>query len=86
MRVSLTLFLKERIKELIIEKYSVPKDSITDDLLEEKIEMIKKEHNALGWDKTSEYGGSLDEYLEYPTEDEIEKLRSTVDGFLSKFK
>jgi hypothetical protein len=83
----LTQFLEEKLKDLISKKYGIPKEEITEEVLEEKLEQLKETHDGmLKWRKDSVMGGALDGDLEFLTGDEIKMLDKRVNAFLSRFK
>ncbi len=85
--MSLAQFLEEELKDIISKKYGIPKGKITENIFNEKLEHLKKEQDRkLPWQKGSVMGGSLDDDLESPTEDDIEVLSRQITAFFAKFK
>lgn len=87
MKMTLVEFLDKRLKKILSTKCGIPEEEITEEVLEEKLEELKRIHDrTLKWQKGSIMGGALDADLEFLTGDEIEALDKQVTTFLSKFK
>jgi hypothetical protein len=85
--MKLSEFFHAKIKEIIMKKYP---EECEGELTEEKFEellirLVHENDEILEWEKTSTYGGALDEHLEFQTGSQIEQSAQKMDKFLAGF-
>ncbi len=83
--VDLSEFFHTKIKEVLKEKYP---DEYSETLTKEEFEklllrLVHENDQNLIWDKTSAYGGALDEHLDFKTGLQLDQLRQKLDKILA---
>ena len=83
--VNLSEFFHTKMKKLLKETYpNEYSDTLTKEKYEELLSRLVHENDKnLAWDKTSTYGGALDEHLEFKTGLQLDELRRKADKILA---